>query len=58
MRSWLLIAAGAFAFVAAFRTLPAPASGWRGGLGRFLQAAMAALLMQSIVSAAWEVFNG
>ncbi len=32
------------AFYYGFQKLPAPANGWRGGLGRFLQGTMLAML--------------
>lgn len=31
-------------FYLTFRTMPAPAGGWRGGVGRFLQATMMAMV--------------
>jgi hypothetical protein len=44
--SWVLALA---VFLWCFWVLPAPASGWRGGLGRFLQSGMMAAVVWLIV---------
>ncbi|MER9710202.1 hypothetical protein NKJ13_08025 [Mesorhizobium sp. M0174] len=44
MKLIITIILPAVAFLWAFKNLPAPASGWRGGLGRFLHSTMLAIL--------------